>query len=535
MVWQMVQPVAINIKGKQMSRSYKSLKKHTAEHLMASGIAGNCPHHRALGQHDGGLLGLCKSQIPNSRQYFFMGYTPGVTHINNNSVNAERTAQACSTYARPVTATEIAFVVKRYDWTSGTYYERYKNDIDLRDKKYYVKNSQDNVYLCLDNSGIGNGVGVSAGDRSIVEPKGKSSVPLETTDGYKWKYLYTIDGYLKDFLRSVNNVSYMPIKTISASNAKSAGAGDTLRAQYNSERGYSGRLESATIDLSDTITFSTNSPTITVVGDGVGASIKLSVNNNNVNGIKVLTEGRDYNHIRVKLESVPTTHTVSQVENLIQLNLSPINNKEKRVPAKDYFHIERIMYNVRVDTADFASAGIYQTVFNFFGISKDYMLNKRFNMPAGSELYKKDIKKNYRLSEVLELRGASAASPPGETFDYSSDSPTFNVGDGITDGTDADIEGVVAFFGRPAGYTGTNNARLEVTRTTGTAGIFAESTRIRKGLGATTGNLYYNHQSGYGAADIKRGSGEVLYINYLSSNLNMTNQMVSNFVFLQEV
>jgi len=487
-----------------MARSYKSLRKTNA-HLVASGSA----------------------------QFFFMGYTPGVTAIQSNSITAERTALACSTYARRILETEKAFVVKRYDWTSGTYYERYKNDIDLRNKEYYTKNSQDNVYVCLDNGGVG--VGVSGGSRSIVEPTGKKSVPFETSDGYKWKYLYTIDRHYKNYLRSVNNVDYMPVKLISFADARSANVGDTLRAQYNSERGYSGRLESATIDLSDTISFSTNSPTITVVGDGVGASIRLSVNNYNVNGISVVNEGRDYNFIRVKLTSVPTTHTTSQVENLIQLNLSPTNRRERRVPAESYFHIEKIMYNVRVDTADFDAAGIRQTTFNLYGISKDHNLNKRFDMVAGSELIK-DIKKNYRLSEVLELRGASAGIiGDAATFDYSSDSPTFNVGDGITDATDADIEGMVVFFGRPAGETGTNRARLEITRTTGTAGIFAESTQIYKGFGATTGTKYYNHQSSYGTADIKRASGEVLYINYLGSDLNMTNQLVSNFVFLQEV
>tara|TARA_R110002074_G_scaffold153422_9_gene308549 strand:+ start:1087 stop:2625 length:1539 start_codon:yes stop_codon:yes gene_type:complete len=512
-----------------MARSYKSFRKDIVRKLIdpapltAAGMGGGY-----------GPGGLCRSQRPHtSKEFFFMGYTPGVTGINSNSVTAERNALACSTYARNVLGTEKALVVKRYNWSKGTYYERYKNDIDLRNKEYYTKNSQDNVYVCLDNGGAG---GVSGGDRSLVEPAGKSSVPFETSDGYRWKYLYTIDGHYKDYLRSVNSVDYMPIKTISAADARSSGAGDTLRAQYNSERGYSGRLESATIDLSDTISFSTNSPTITVVGDGVGASIRLSVNNNNVNGISVVNEGRDYNYIRVKLTSIPTTHTVSQVVNLIQLNLSPTNNTEKRVPAESYFHIEKIMYNVRVDTADFDAARIRQTTFNFYGISKDYNLNKRFDMAAGSELVK-DIKKNYRLSEEVQLtaNNPSGAGSGSVTFDFSSGSPTFNVGDGITDTFDTDIEGMVVFFGIPAGETGTNKARLEVTRTTGTAGIFAESTRIRKGFGVTSGYSYYNTQSGYGTADIKRASGEVLYINYLGSNLNMTNQLVSNFVFLQEV
>jgi hypothetical protein len=495
-----------------MARSYKSIRGHNARLIANTSSDGTQREQR-------------------SKEFFFMGYSPGVTAINSNSITAERTALSCSTYARHIRETEKAFVVKRYNWTSGTFYERYKNDIDLRDKEYYTKNSQDNVYVCLDNGGAGSGV--SGGGRSVVEPTGKSSVPFETSDGYKWKYLYTIDGHYKDYLRSVNSVDYMPVKTISFAEARTSNAGDTLRAQYNSERGYSGRLESATIDLSDTISFSTNNPTITVVGDGTGASIKLSVNNNNVNGIVVLNEGRDYNFIRVKLTSVPTTHTTSQVENLIQLNLSPTNRRERRVPAESYFHIERIMYNMRIDTADFDAAGIRQSVFNFYGISKDYYLNKRFDFVAGSELTK-SIKKNYRLSEVLELRTELLGSPL-PTFDYSSDSPTFNVGDGITDAGDADIEGMVVFFGRPAGYTGTGKARLEITRTTGTAGMFANSDRIYKGFGATTGNRYDNQKSGYGTADIKRTSGEVLYINYLDSDLIMTNQLVSNFVFLQQV
>ena len=466
-------------------------------------------------------------------QFFFMGYSPDT--YQSNSIEAERNAKACSSYARKVMPTEVAKVIKRYDWTTDTYYDRYKSDIDLRDLKYYVKNSQDNVYVCLENANLG----VSAGVQSIIEPTGKPSVPFRTTDGYMWKYIYSIDRELKDFLKTVNSVDYMPVKVISRRDARRANTGTTNRAQYNVERRLGGKIESATIDLSETIGFSTNSPTLTVVGDGdKQATVTLSVNSNVVNGISVTTPGSGYDYATVRLNDTPTTHTVSEVVAKIGLNISPENNGPS-VPAESYFNIERMMYNIRVDTADLSSA-VRQKVFNFYGISKDYFLNKPgVDILAGNE-FLTDIKKNYRISQKMRLQGATVGEiEGGVTFDYST-TPTFSVGDGITDIDDKKHQSLVTFFGRPKGYTGVNEALIEIVRETGTGGNgtggqFLNTYAVYKGSGVTSGSKYYNVQTSFGTADIKRGSGDVLYINYLDSNLTMANELVSNFVFLQEV
>ena len=467
-------------------------------------------------------------------QFFFMGYSPDT--FQSNSIEAERNAKVCSSYARKVMPTEVAKVIKRYDWTSDTLYDRYKTEIDLRDKKYYVKNSEDNVYICLENSDKG----VSGGNQSNVEPTGRSSVPFRTNDGYLWKYVYTIDKHLKDFLKTVNSVDYMPVKILDQVSVRRANVGATDRSQYNVERQLGGKIESATIDLSETIGFSTNSPTLTVIGDGnKEATVTLSVNNNVVNGISVTNSGSGYNYATVRLDDTPTTHTVSEVEAKISLNISPENTRRSQVPAESYFHIEKIMYNIRVDTADLSSA-VRQTEFNFYGLSKDYILNKsNVSLPAGSELLT-DIKKNYRLSQRMRIKGETAASATSATFDYSTSSPTFNLGDGITDIDDVKHQALVTFFGRPRGYTGVSEAVLEIVRETGTGGNgtggqFLNTYYVRKGFGVTSGSVYYNVQSSFATADIKPGSGDVLYINYLDSNITMTNELVSNFVFLQEV
>ena len=81
--------------------------------------------------------------------------------------------------------TDWAYCVPRYTWTSGdTYVEYDDKDPLLSTKKYYVFSSTNfAVYICL-KAGSG---------ASTVEPTGTATtVPTAGADGYIWKYLYTI-------------------------------------------------------------------------------------------------------------------------------------------------------------------------------------------------------------------------------------------------------------------------------------------------------------------------------------------------------
>jgi hypothetical protein len=90
----------------------------------------------------------------------------------------------------------------------------------------------------------------------------------------------------------------------------------------------------------------------------------------------------------------------------------------------------------------------------------------------------------------------------GVTFDYST-TPTFSVGDGITDIDDINHQSLVTFFGRPNGYTGVNEALIEITRETGTGGNgtggqFLNTYAVYGGFGVTSGSKYYNIQTSFG-------------------------------------
>ena len=84
-----------------------------------------------------------------------------------------------------INSSDIANVVKRKNWTYGKVYDAYDHeDKLLLEKDFYVLSSDNLVYKCIDNN---------QGGSSLVEPTGTSPYMFTTSDGYKWKYLYTIN------------------------------------------------------------------------------------------------------------------------------------------------------------------------------------------------------------------------------------------------------------------------------------------------------------------------------------------------------
>jgi len=94
---------------------------------------------------------------------------------------------------------DIKFMIPRYDWETGTVYEMYDDTVtNLLDKNFFVcvdENAYKHVYKCLYNAN---------GAQSTSKPLFKDAqydaelyeegdAYYETTDGYQWKYMYSID------------------------------------------------------------------------------------------------------------------------------------------------------------------------------------------------------------------------------------------------------------------------------------------------------------------------------------------------------
>ena len=135
-----------------------------------------------------------KNLISTDNVYTFLGRnypwpTDSVPPVPVYSINDEYTDWNDILCMKKVTASDVAYVVPKYTWTTSTVYVPYDStDSALwTDKQFYVvAPNNKSVYKCINNN---------SGTASTVEPTGTGTSGIihnTATDGYIWKYLYTI-------------------------------------------------------------------------------------------------------------------------------------------------------------------------------------------------------------------------------------------------------------------------------------------------------------------------------------------------------
>jgi len=86
-------------------------------------------------------------------------------------------------YLDRIRPTNASIVTRRIDWESGKVFDFWDHTLNMEKKPFYCVTSDFGVYKCLYNGG---------GVPSLVEPGIRSTQPFRTSDGYLWKYMYTI-------------------------------------------------------------------------------------------------------------------------------------------------------------------------------------------------------------------------------------------------------------------------------------------------------------------------------------------------------
>ena len=101
---------------------------------------------------------------------------------------------------------DVSHVVNRYNWTTGTVYDQFDSqDATLYSKPFFVVTEDFNVYKCMYNN---HGASSTVMPSSINTSAGVSET---TSDGYKWKYLYTITA--ADALKFITT-SFVPVRRV---------------------------------------------------------------------------------------------------------------------------------------------------------------------------------------------------------------------------------------------------------------------------------------------------------------------------------
>lgn len=159
---------------------------------------------------------------------------------------------------------------------------------------FYVRNSKDQVFKCMDNDD---------GAASTVEPtididgQLPENPYIKTGDGYKWKYLYTIPYGLK---RKFFTSSWMPVVS---DDQVVAGAEDGRIDIIQIIDGGSGYYLDGQSGNSNSLSI------VTVAGDGSGASITAKVESGVITDLNILDGGAGYTNAVITIVDDDQTAT----------------------------------------------------------------------------------------------------------------------------------------------------------------------------------------------------------------------------------
>lgn len=155
---------------------------------------------------------------------------------------------------------------------------------------FYVRNSKDQVFKCLYNK-----MRSLSTEMPEITIGGNlpESVYIETSDGYKWKYLYTIDTASK---RKFFTAEWMPVlKNADVSEYATPGSIDVIKiisagTGYNSNQALS------------------NANILTVSGDGIGARYSAKVNSSgSIYDVNTLDIGSGYTYATITIGGIGGT------------------------------------------------------------------------------------------------------------------------------------------------------------------------------------------------------------------------------------
>jgi hypothetical protein len=248
-----------------------------------------------------------------------------------------------------IVSADVKQVVKRYTYTTGVTYSQYdNNEANLYSSPFYVLTLLDyNVYKCIFNN---------FGAVSTVKPTGRSTAILETADGYRWKYMYSLtDADLLKFLTT----DYMPINVD----------------QNIVQSAIKGTIDSIVITNGGN-NYTINSVSATIIGNGTGGLVD-TVNLNSANSINNITVslqgiGQNYTYANVII-----TDSVGQNASA-RVVISPLNGHGSD-PLYE-LGARYVMINSRLDYAE--GAGDFPTVNDYrrIGIVKAPVSNITSNV-----------------------------------------------------------------------------------------------------------------------------------------------------------
>lgn len=189
-------------------------------------------------------------------------------------------------YKRIDPSTQLSFGIRRYDWQTGVIYTQFDDTLDLFAPQsgltpFYVLTTDMNVYKCISNNN---------GKASWVNPVGNSVTSVRYSDGYIWKYMFSIS--------SSNQANFLTPAFIPVNLLTSDDGSNQYQVQLHAKKG---TIEAIKVVYAGTDYLTV--PTVTITGDGTGATATAILYQGTIASIVVTNIGQNYTYATAVVSS----------------------------------------------------------------------------------------------------------------------------------------------------------------------------------------------------------------------------------------
>ena len=412
-----------------------------------------------------------------------------------------------------VLASDTIQVVRRIDWTPpeqttgglGYVYDMYRHDYSstktassgatkLYDADFYVVNSSYQVYKCIYN---GTSPSDPNGKPSTVEPTGTSTSIITTSDGYRWKYLYTIP--VGQVLKFFSN-DYMPVLSDIAVTGDAVG----------------GEIDTVVIQASGTGYNNGTYENVPIKGDGVGGRVSLVVDGGKVVSATVTSGGSGYTFGKIVIDEIngigAGTGTGAAIDVII-----PPDTGHGSDPTKELGGY-RVMINTKFTydegSGDFPTDNDYRRIGlvinpNQYGTTE---LTSAITLSATrAVIFSPTFTGQFQTDEIITQSrtvGGQQVTARGRVISWNTTTKVLKYYQNRIDGVFPEITGNLTEFegGNPVtGSTSGTSADPDINFPV----VSGVSTRV---INNTEYDLGMSFTNGYAKPEIEPNSGEIIYI-----------------------
>src|SRR6056300_1397544 len=393
--------------------------------------------------------------------------------------------------AKRVTTSDVSYVVPRRNWTAGVVYDYYRHDYGNRitgttttqtsnsgastlwDSTFYVLNSENRVYKCLDNAG---------GATSDYEPTGDSNNIITTADDYKWKFMYELSASQQVNFLSTDFMAVATNSTVAAANTdgevnivkiKSAGSGASVNSTFTN---------------------------IDIRGDGSGGTVSVTTSGGVVSAVTVTNAGSGYTYAYIRNADIVSAGATDLTGAELDCIIEPKGGHgENAIKELGGFYV---MLNVNFESGETSNTGDFTTANDFRRIA---LIKDPNNFGGASAASSNTLRGTYAVR--------FAASPTPGTFivdEEINQATTGAVGKVVEwDATNRILYYVQTRFndqgadsnGNLTAFSGTNVITGQGSSASGTPSSTASE---------TVDNITF--ASGYANPEIESDDGDVIYI-----------------------